>query len=300
MEASETVLLSSSTGDMEVVPKSLTSPNTNHKTQSNVPANADDATTLRPMPENKYLPMSSGSFVVFIEGQDKNVVNLHRIQIGKLLFHMAEEIVEIFQAESNSLKILLKTAGAGNPFVSSSTLSEHKLKAYIPNSLVQKQGLEYGIPLDVSDEDIKVQRVIQCAKVVVLDTLTIYVVVINCVVRDTAKIIPSQIALRQFIVALTVQGHIVLGIEIIVDFNGDLLRCDKGGLDDSHSPKAFGDTPSGADSFTRHLWEAGVKVVQCATIEDDSSPLRQAIYALWQILHDQASVATASQSLPPG
>ncbi|KAJ8873117.1 hypothetical protein PR048_026734 [Dryococelus australis] len=101
MEASETILLSISTGSMEDFPKLLPSVNTNHDTLSNVSANVDDAATSQPTGANKYLNISSGPFVVFIEGQDKNVANLHPIQIGELLIHVAEEIVEILQAGSN-------------------------------------------------------------------------------------------------------------------------------------------------------------------------------------------------------
>ncbi|KAJ8896848.1 hypothetical protein PR048_002194 [Dryococelus australis] len=81
--------------------------------------------------------------------------------------------------------------------------------------------------------------------------------------------------------------------------NGALLRCDNGRLDNSHSPSASGDSLSGADSLTGHLQEAALEVAWFAALEDDASPLAQAIYALRQILHDQAPVATACQSLPP-
>ncbi|KAJ8889591.1 hypothetical protein PR048_009091 [Dryococelus australis] len=83
MEVSETILLSTSTGKPEVIPKLLPSTITNHDTPSNVPANVDDAVTSRPMSANKYLNTSSGPFVAFIEGRDKNVANLHPIHIGK-------------------------------------------------------------------------------------------------------------------------------------------------------------------------------------------------------------------------
>ncbi|KAJ8875005.1 hypothetical protein PR048_022895 [Dryococelus australis] len=68
--------------------------------------------------------------------------------------------------------------------------------------------------------------------------------------------------------------------------NGALLHCDNGRLDNSHTPSVSSDSLSDADSLTGHLREAALKVVQCAALEDESSPLAQAIYALRQILHD--------------
>ncbi|KAJ8875906.1 hypothetical protein PR048_023813 [Dryococelus australis] len=133
---------------------------------------------------------SSGSFVVFI-GQDKNVAN--PIPIGILLFNIVEEIVEILRVGSNSLKVLLKTSAAAKALVSSSKFSEHMLKAYIPTSLVQKQGLVYGILLDVSKEDLVrgIESPFQIKSIQHMNkkfvekgqALTKYPIVINCCPR---------------------------------------------------------------------------------------------------------------------
>ena len=101
-----------------------------------------------------YNRSSIGPFVVFVESEDSNVANLHPVQLGKLLHKSSDSIIEILRAGPNRLKVILKTGTAANCLVHNKLLQQKHLRATIPLSLTQKQGLVYGIPLDITEDEI--------------------------------------------------------------------------------------------------------------------------------------------------
>ncbi|XP_063241205.1 uncharacterized protein LOC134541594 [Bacillus rossius redtenbacheri] len=101
----------------------------------------------------RYPDTCSGPFIVVVESLDSNIGNLHPISLGKRL-HPNRYILQIQQAGPKRLKMYFSTATAANQFLDSDTPGKMNLRASIPMGLTRKQGIIYGVPLDVSMEEV--------------------------------------------------------------------------------------------------------------------------------------------------
>ncbi|KAJ8896854.1 hypothetical protein PR048_002200 [Dryococelus australis] len=79
-----------------------------------------------------------GSYVVFVESIEGNIGNLHPMSLARKL-HPNKEVLYIQRAGPNRLKITFSTWQAANSFI----------------SLLCRQGIIYGVPLDYTIKDIQ-------------------------------------------------------------------------------------------------------------------------------------------------
>ena len=124
-------------------------------------------------PINHYNDKHSGPFKVFIErkkteeesNNNSKLPSLSPFEISKIIIPIFgnDSIQVIDRAGYGKIKVIFyNVAHANKILLQKEILDSHKLKAYIPNSLTTKQIIVKGVPVDITDEELKHRTQIYC------------------------------------------------------------------------------------------------------------------------------------------
>lgn len=99
---------------------------------------------------------SPGPFIVYLEHSDKNIGRLHPMGLGRKLSKAGVvDFLEFSSVSPNRVKVSMKTPSSANKLVNNKLLADLGLRAYIPNFLVQKQGVVRDVDVTLSEELIR-------------------------------------------------------------------------------------------------------------------------------------------------
>lgn len=103
------------------------------------------------------LHLYSNSFYVYIESIDQNLGRLHPMYVGHILLKKLKikNIVTINSMGKNRIRVVLKSAFDANVLINNKQLENEKLRAFIPNHLVERKGLIRSVDTYFNEEYIK-------------------------------------------------------------------------------------------------------------------------------------------------
>lgn len=103
------------------------------------------------------LHLYDNTFYVYIESTDQNVGRLHPMYIGHILLKKLniKNIITINSMGRNRIRVVLKSAFDANFLINNKLLEIEKLRAFIPNHLVERKGLLRSVDTYFDEEYIK-------------------------------------------------------------------------------------------------------------------------------------------------
>jgi hypothetical protein len=102
----------------------------------------------------KYRITDIGPYVVYVGHNNFNVGRVHPMKLGGLLREIQRvknEITEICRVGRNRLKIVLKTALAGNSLAREKLFSDNELTPYIPQHFTEKKNNARGVDTKLTE-----------------------------------------------------------------------------------------------------------------------------------------------------
>lgn len=108
---------------------------------------------------NTYSSKDNSPYFVYIQSQDRNIGNLHKIATARIIINavpeIKEDIVNMSIMGAKKIKVELKSYTSANKLLTASSLKEKNYHAYIPVFYTHKKGVIKQVDIDLSEAELR-------------------------------------------------------------------------------------------------------------------------------------------------
>ncbi|CAG9812862.1 unnamed protein product [Phaedon cochleariae] len=174
---------------------SIPNRNGNRSTQMEVDDRTNKNLTPRFFNLDKVDQYDKGNIYIYIEkNNEENIGKLHPMSVGHILHKKlnVKDIIQISKAGNNRVKVQLKSITEANNLMNNKLLEKENLKAFIPNHLLVRKGLIFGMDT-VFDEKYIMDNITSDANILEVSRMKRRVMV-----DGQSTLVPRQIVILTF------------------------------------------------------------------------------------------------------